>query len=146
MAIEIPSLGGINRGALGPQHCKSSSVFTTTIDDFCDDNSEHILTNSFYFDAIIANLDSTGRWRAKQAIKYPADARNTHAATELARLAETPFQQVDASLWEKLQPHLGTDALATAVNESSRSVAFRSKPKTVNDFLAHVLAELGGVQ
>lgn len=104
------------------------------------------MTNDFYYDAITANLDSSGRWRSKQATKFPSDARNAKAAAELSRLAKSPFEDVDPELWGKLTPHLGTDALANAVNESSRAVAFRCKPKTINDILAYVLAELGGAQ
>lgn len=101
--------------------------------------SIHTLTNeSFFFPPIISNLRSTGRWRAKQAIRFPKDTRNPRAAAELERLSNSKFEDVDPAIWARLKPHLDSDHFPDAVSEATRDVQFRYKPQSINDVLSHI--------
>jgi hypothetical protein len=95
------------------------------------------------FEFVRYRLAGSQRWRDGLASKFPDDLRNKCAAQELGRLAED--DNVSAETLAAVAPYADSPAFIDAVSLAARDVFFRSKPKTLDDFLKLVLQRMPAV-
>jgi hypothetical protein len=95
---------------------------------------------SIHLSFVKYRLAGSQRWRDGLASKFPDDIRNRHAAQELGRLAAD--DNVSSETLTAVAPYADTPEFHDAVSLAARDVFFRSKPKTLDDFLKLVLVRL----
>ena len=94
---------------------------------------------SLQYDLLRHPIADSVPWRRRIALKFPGDPRNALAAEMLARLAQTQEDEIDAELWAKVSPYLGTEPAREVTSITVRSVGFSIRPRTMNEFLEALL-------
>jgi hypothetical protein len=101
-------------------------------------------------DSIQTRIAQTAVWRRGLANRYPADPRNIAAADCLDALAQGSGRSVHGGTWEAIVPFVKTRMFDDVLNETSREVGFRRRPKDFNAYLVIVADKLdtraGGAQ
>jgi hypothetical protein len=100
-------------------------------------------------DSIQARIAQTATWRRGLIDRYPSDYRNQPAADRLEELSRAS-QDVREGTWAAIERHLLTPFFDTILNETSREVGFRQRPKDLNAFLVIIAdkidSRIGGAQ
>jgi hypothetical protein len=100
-------------------------------------------------DSIQGRIAQTAVWRRGLADRYPADSRNIPAANLLDDLAQANAD-VREDTWDAISPYIKSKLFDDVLNETSREVGFRHRPKDFNHFLVIVADKLdyrtGGAQ
>jgi hypothetical protein len=94
-------------------------------------------------EAIQFKLGHTAAWRTAMAEKFPDDKRNRRAAETLTELSQADGREISAETWTALAPHLESPALRDSVSEAARDCGFRSRPKTLDEFVQNIVRKLG---
>lgn len=90
-------------------------------------------------DFLTLNLTKTGHWRRGQAMKWPGDPRNAAAADRLFNLA-LQAGPISDDLCEAIGRSFNPrdDGFCQIVSDASRSVGFRTSPRTFEAYVATV--------
>jgi hypothetical protein len=89
-------------------------------------------------DSIQTRIAQTGVWRRGLAERYPADSRNVPAADRLDELAQANSREIREATWDAIAPFIKSKLFDDVLNETSREVGFRHRPKDFNHFLVIV--------
>jgi hypothetical protein len=94
-----------------------------------------MIDQDLVFDTITTRLAQTAHWRRGLASKYPDDPRNARAAARLDEFSQGDGREIDGETWTALEPYFDSPALPQIINEASRDVGFRHRPKDLNHLL-----------
>jgi hypothetical protein len=94
-------------------------------------------------DFMCGSLDHSATWRRVLQEKYPHDDRNGRAAGILDSIADETPDLADED-WLRLRPYFRWDSpvFKNAVSQASRDVAFKTRIRTLHDFVSRVVGIL----